>query len=214
MSDGDSAGREMLRILILEDDPRDAELAQRLLAREGVGFTAIVVDTRAAFEEQLATFSPDVILSDFSLPAFSGGAALEIAQEQCPQIPFIIMSGVLGDESAVELIKQGATDYVLKDRPARLPSVIPSPSPRPGSGRNWPGSKLSCAGGSAWRASADWPLALPTNSIARSAPCLNQPRPSAVKQRTGQDEAATVMTGMVSAGTPSKSSMRVTGPSS
>jgi signal transduction histidine kinase len=114
----------MLRILILEDDPRDAELAQRLLTREGVGFTAVVVDARAGFEEQLATFSPDVILSDFSLPGFSGAAALQIAQEECPQIPFIIMSGVLGDESAVELIKQGATDYVLKDRPARLPSVI------------------------------------------------------------------------------------------
>ncbi len=124
MSDGNSAGREMLRILILEDDPRDAELAQRLLTREGVGFTATVVDTRAAFEEQLAAFSPDVVLSDFSLPGFSGATALAIAQEQCPQIPFIIMSGVLGDESAVELIKQGATDYVLKDRPARLPSVI------------------------------------------------------------------------------------------
>jgi signal transduction histidine kinase len=124
MSDGDSAGREVMRILILEDDPRDAELAQRLLTREGVGFTAVVVDTRAAFEEQLATFSPDVVMSDFSLPGFSGATALAIAQEQCPQIPFIIMSGVLGDESAVELIKQGATDYVLKDRPARLPSVI------------------------------------------------------------------------------------------
>ena len=63
-------------------------------------------------------------MSDFRLPGFSGANALEIAQERCPHIPFIIMSGVLGDESAVELIKQGATDYVLKDRPARLPSVI------------------------------------------------------------------------------------------
>ncbi|MGD0375083.1 MAG: ATP-binding protein [Streptosporangiaceae bacterium] len=124
MSDGDSAGREVLRILILEDDPRDAELAQRLLTREGVGFTATVVDTRAAFEAELTAFRPDVILSDFSLPGFSGATALAIAQERCKNIPFIIMSGVLGDESAVELIKQGATDYVLKDRPARLPSVI------------------------------------------------------------------------------------------
>jgi signal transduction histidine kinase len=124
MSDGDSAGPEDLLILILEDDPRDAELAQRLLSREGVGFTAVVVDTRAAYEEQLAALTPDVILSDFSLPGFSGATALKIAQERCPHIPFIIMSGVLGDESAVELIKQGATDYVLKDRPARLPSVI------------------------------------------------------------------------------------------
>jgi two-component system, cell cycle sensor histidine kinase and response regulator CckA len=124
MSDGDTAGPKMLRILLLEDDPRDAELAQRLLTREGLGFTATVVVTRAAFEAELTAFRPDVILSDFSLPGFSGATALEIAQERCPHIPFIIMSGVLGDESAVELIKQGATDYVLKDRPARLPSVI------------------------------------------------------------------------------------------
>ena len=72
----------------------------------------------------MAAFRPDIILSDYHLPGFSGREALEIAQELHPDIPFIIWSGVLGDEAAVELIKQGATDYVLKDRPARLPSVI------------------------------------------------------------------------------------------
>jgi signal transduction histidine kinase len=128
MSDGhqrtEPQTRAALRILMLEDEPADAELAQRLLTRAGLDFTAVVVDTRASFVDQLAAFSPDIILSDFSLPGFSGKAALKIAQEQCPHIPFIIMSGVLGDEAAVELIKLGATDYVLKDRPARLPSVI------------------------------------------------------------------------------------------
>ena len=74
--------------------------------------------------QQLTTFRPDVILSDFSLPGFSGENALEIAQKQCPDIPFIFLSGVLGDDAAVELIRQEATDYVLKDRPTRLPSVI------------------------------------------------------------------------------------------
>ena len=83
-----------------------------------------MVDTRASYREQLSAFRPDVILSDFSLPGFSGTNALEITQERCPQIPFICLSGVLGDDAAVELIRQGATDYVLKDRPARLPSVI------------------------------------------------------------------------------------------
>ena len=117
------AGR-MARILILEDEPWDAELAQRLLTGAGLGFTAVVVDTRASFTEQLAVFRPDIILSDFHLPGFSGELALEIAQERCPQIPFIIWSGVLGDEAAVGLIKQGATDYILKDRPARLASAI------------------------------------------------------------------------------------------
>lgn len=118
-----SAGRQA-RILILEDESWDAELAQRLLSDAGLSFTAIVVDTQASFVEQLAAFQPDVILSDYHLPGFSGKKALGIAQEQCPQIPFIIWSGVLGDEAAVELIKLGATDYVLKDRPARLPSAI------------------------------------------------------------------------------------------
>jgi DNA-binding NtrC family response regulator len=117
------AGRAA-RILILEDDPWDAELAQRLLTGAGLDLTAMVVDTRASFTEQLAAFRPDIILSDFHLPGFSGEMALEIAQERCPQIPFIIWSGVLGDEAAVGLIKQGATDYILKDRPARLASAI------------------------------------------------------------------------------------------
>ena len=119
-----AAGPGAARILIVEDEAWDAELAQRLLTSAGIGFTAVVVDTRESFVEQLAAFRPDVILSDFHLPGFSGETALKIAQEQCPHIPFIIWSGVLGDDAAVELIKHGATDYVLKDRPARLPSVI------------------------------------------------------------------------------------------
>jgi DNA-binding NtrC family response regulator len=112
------------RLLIVEDDAWDAALAQRLLKDAGLGFTALVVETRAAFVQQLSDFRPDVILSDYHLPGFSGEAALQIAQEQCPHVPFIIWSGVLGDDAAVELIRRGATDYVLKDRPARLPSVI------------------------------------------------------------------------------------------
>ena len=119
----DSAGRSA-RILILEDEAWDAELAQRLLATAGLSFAAVIVDTRASFVEQLAAFGPDLILSDYHLPGFSGAEALKIAQERCPDIPFIIWSGVLGDEAAVELIKQGAADYVLKDRPARLPSAV------------------------------------------------------------------------------------------
>jgi signal transduction histidine kinase len=119
-----SARRSALRILILEDDPNDADLDQRHLTSAGLDFTAVVADTRASFVQQLAAFRPEVILSDFSLPGFSGESALKIVQEQCPHIPFIFLSGALGDEEAVELIKQGATDYVLKDRPARLASVI------------------------------------------------------------------------------------------
>ena len=120
--EADPAGRA--RILILEDEDWDAALAQRLLVSAGLNFVAVVVDTKASFIEQMDAFRPDIILSDYHLPGFSGQEALKIAQELYPDTPFIIWSGVLGDEAAVELIKQGATDYVLKDRPARLPSVI------------------------------------------------------------------------------------------
>jgi DNA-binding NtrC family response regulator len=118
------SGEQKVRILILEDEAWDAELAQRLLTDAGIGFTAVVVETEAVFVEQLTAFRPDIILSDFSLPDFSGEIALKIARDQCPGVPFIIWSGALGDEAAVKLIKQGATDYLLKDRPARLPSAI------------------------------------------------------------------------------------------
>jgi two-component system, cell cycle sensor histidine kinase and response regulator CckA len=123
-ADAGSLRRDALRILILEDNPADAELEQRLLKRAGLDRTAAVVHTRASFEQQLAAFGPDVILADFSLPGFSGESALKIAQEQCPQVPFIFLSGMIGDDAAVELIRQDATDYVLKDRPARLPAVV------------------------------------------------------------------------------------------
>ena len=115
---------EVIRLLILEGDPSGAELVQVRMARAGLRFTAVVADTRTSFTQQLAAFCPDVILADFSLPGFSGEEALELAQELCPQVPFIFLSGPLGDEVAVELIRRGVTDYVLKDRPARLVPVI------------------------------------------------------------------------------------------
>jgi DNA-binding NtrC family response regulator len=121
---GEAHPARRARILILEDEDWDAALAQRLLVSAGLHFVAVVVDTKASFIEQMDAFRPDIILSDYHLPGFSGQEALKIAQELYPDTPFIIWSGVLGDEAAVELIKQGATDYVLKDRPARLPSVI------------------------------------------------------------------------------------------
>src|SRR5713101_3750720 len=79
----DPAGPEA-RILILEDEAWDAELAQRLLTGAGIRFTAVVVATRESFVEQLAAFQPEVILSDYHLPGFSGKSALKIVQEQCP----------------------------------------------------------------------------------------------------------------------------------
>jgi signal transduction histidine kinase len=116
--------RSALRILILEDEPSDAELVQRQLKSAGLDFAPVVVDTKAAFLRELDEFCPDVILSDLSVPGFPGENALKITRELYPHIPFIVVSGALGDEAAVELIRQGATDYVLKDRPARLASVV------------------------------------------------------------------------------------------
>lgn len=84
----------------------------------------MVVDSLAAFTEQVAAFRPDVIVSGYHLQGFTGAEVLALARQHCPEVPFIVWSGVLGDEAAVDLIKNGATDYILKDRPARLPSAV------------------------------------------------------------------------------------------
>lgn len=113
-----------LRILILEDVSTDAELVKYELFEAGISFTAKCVKTKTAFVKELAEFSPDIILSDYSLPSFDGLSALKLVSEQCPEIPFIFVSGALGEERAIELLKQGATDYVLKDRLSRLAPAV------------------------------------------------------------------------------------------
>src|SRR6185436_566651 len=114
-----------LRILIVEDVPADAELCQRELKRAGLQFTVQRVDTRAGFERALREFAPDLILSDFSMPsAFDGLTALDLARAHSRDIPFVFVSGTIGEDRAVEAMKRGATDYVLKDRLSRLVPVI------------------------------------------------------------------------------------------
>ncbi len=113
-----------LRILMLEDVPTDAELIERELRRGQIDFVSRRVATKEDFEEQLSGFDPDIILADFSLPGFDGLDALAIARESCPQIPFIFVSGAIGEERAIETLKKGATDYVLKDRLSRLPPAL------------------------------------------------------------------------------------------
>src|ERR1051325_2763320 len=116
--------KDEIRILLLEDNPTDAELVQHALRRGGVNFRIEHVDNKHAFIRRLENCAYDLILSDFSLPTIDGYTALEIAQERCPQIPFIFVTGTLGEEVAIEALKKGATDYVLKHRLARLvPSV-------------------------------------------------------------------------------------------
>jgi len=119
----ESAAQE-LRILMLEDVEEDAELIECELQKGGIRFVAKHIRTEKAFREELDQFYPTLILADFSLPSFDGLSALAIAKEKRPQTPFIFVSGAIGEESAIETLKNGATDYVLKQRLSRLvPSV-------------------------------------------------------------------------------------------
>jgi len=113
-----------LRILLLEDSPTDAELNERVLRLAGIDFTSLRVETRKAFVAALDEFRPDLILADYSLPGFDGLQALSIVRERSPDLPCIFVTGALGEERAVEAIRQGANDYLIKDRLARLPMAV------------------------------------------------------------------------------------------
>ncbi|BCS54807.1 EAL domain-containing protein [Geobacter sp. SVR] len=113
-----------LRILILEDSATDAELVQHALRREGFTFDMRRVETGEEFGAALLDYGPGLILSDYSLPSFDGLTALRLAQETLPDVPFIFISGTLGEERAIEILKMGATDYVLKDRLSRLAPIV------------------------------------------------------------------------------------------
>lgn len=113
-----------LKILILEDSRHDLELIKIQLYDAGyiLNLTHVVnlVDLTSALREK----EFDIVLSDFSLPGFNAFDALKICKEICPEIPFICMSGSIGEETAIEILKQGAVDYLLKDRPERLPYAV------------------------------------------------------------------------------------------
>jgi len=115
--------KEILHLLVLEDNPADAELAVRELEKEGFVVKWSLVDTEEAFREALNQ-RPEVILADYNLPTFDGLSALKIKQEIVPEIPLVILSGNIGEEIAVECMKSGATDYVLKDKLFRLAPVV------------------------------------------------------------------------------------------
>ncbi len=116
--------KNQIEILMLEDNPRDAELEVRELRREGIQFNVKRVWTEAEFEAALKNPALDLILADYQLPSYDGLSALELAHKTCPKVPFIFVSGTLGEETAVDAMHRGATDYVLKQRLTRLgPSV-------------------------------------------------------------------------------------------
>jgi signal transduction histidine kinase len=113
-----------LRFLLVEDNPVDIELLERALHRAGFEFTSSVVQTREEFALQLRASRPHVVLADYNLPQWKGMEALEIIHREGLDIPLILVTGALGEMTAVDCIKQGATDYVLKGALTRLPIVI------------------------------------------------------------------------------------------
>jgi PAS domain S-box-containing protein len=113
-----------IRILYLEDNPVDVELSRAVLEKDGLKYEMTVVDTREDYVAALEAGGHDLILADYQLPSFDGMAALEIARENYSWLPFIFVSGAMGEEIATESLKRGATDYVLKERLARLPGSM------------------------------------------------------------------------------------------
>lgn len=113
-----------LFILHVEDDAADAELIEKMLIAGGLTVENIRVETRSAFLEGLELRPLDLILCDYTLPQFHGLAALELARARRPDVPFIFVSGTLGDDLAADTLRRGAADYLLKDRLARLVPAV------------------------------------------------------------------------------------------
>lgn len=113
-----------LRILYLEDNLADRELAAEALLADGLAFEFTHARTRLEFEQAMWLAHYDLIFSDFTLPSYNGSAALELAKRLQPEVPFIFVSGTIGEERAIASLKSGATDYVLKDRLEQLPPAV------------------------------------------------------------------------------------------
>jgi signal transduction histidine kinase len=109
---------------MLEDDSADAELTKYALRKGGLNFSLARVESKEEYVQQLEERPPSLILSDYSLPGFNGHDALEIALDKCPETPFIFVTGTMGEEVAIETLKSGATDYVLKTRLSRLMPAV------------------------------------------------------------------------------------------
>jgi PAS domain S-box-containing protein len=115
---------KLVRLLIAEDDPNDLALCLRGLEKSGIGFEAETASTREEFTRKLSESQFDVVISDYRMKSWTGMDALALAREMAPGVPVILLTGTLGDELAVECLKLGITDYILKENLARLPSAI------------------------------------------------------------------------------------------
>lgn len=113
-----------IKVLVLEDNTADADLIVRHLKKSGMSFISKIVESKKIFEESLDSFLPDIILSDYSLPAFDAVSAFKIIKNKNLNIPFIIISGTIGEENAVMLVKEGVTDYISKNNLAPLEQKI------------------------------------------------------------------------------------------
>lgn len=120
----DDVQDKSLKILIVEDNQLDQMLVERALSRSDLNYISIAIDNRTAFLDALENFNPSIILCDYSIPQFGALSALDILNEKKLTIPLIIVTGTLSDEMAVECLKKGAVDYVIKDKIVRLPSAI------------------------------------------------------------------------------------------
>ncbi len=119
-----SSDQPIVRVLVVEDNRNDAELALTELDDDDLRYEARVVDNEDAYVLALNEFLPDVVLSDVSLPGFSGQCALALLRQRDADLPFIYVSGMIGEEAAIEALHTGATDYILKQNPARLASAV------------------------------------------------------------------------------------------
>src|SRR5438552_514792 len=122
-SDSVYSGRT-LRVLYVEDNPRDAKLCLKQLEQAGLKLKADVVNTPEEFAEKLRSEAYDIVLADFRMPGWSGMDALEVVRQYQEDMPFVLVTGTMGEEAAVECIKKGVTDYVLKDHLSRLPVAL------------------------------------------------------------------------------------------
>ncbi|WP_339703363.1 PAS domain S-box protein [Algoriphagus aquimarinus] len=113
-----------IKILIVEHDPNDIELIQYELKKGGINYISEILQTEDEYRNALKNFIPDIILSDYSIPSFSGLAAFEIKNGISPHTPFIFVSGTIGEENSIELIKNGVTDFTLKDKLFTLPLKV------------------------------------------------------------------------------------------
>src|SRR6266404_834105 len=120
----DGVTKRTLRVLFAEDCQADVDLCLLELRRAEIEVFADVVQTAKEFSQRIRAGAYDVVLSDYRMPAWSGPEAFECLKREAKEIPFILVTGTLGEEAAVECIKMGVSDYILKDRLVRLPLAI------------------------------------------------------------------------------------------